>query len=41
MHSEVKKVLEMAKRKKRNERVVRLVDAAARGDITEVPPHAC
>lgn len=36
MHSEVKKVLEMAKRKKRNERVVRLVDAAARGDITEV-----
>lgn len=37
MHSEVKKVLEMAKRKKRNERVVRLVDAAARGDIAEVP----
>ena len=36
MHSEVKKVLEMAKRKKRNERVVRLVDAAARGNITEV-----
>ena len=36
MHSEVKKVLEVAKRKKRNERVVRLVDAAARGDVSEV-----
>ncbi len=36
MHSEVKKVLEVAKRKKRNERVVRLVDAAARGDVAEV-----
>ena len=41
MHSEVKKVLEMAKRKKRNERVVRLVDAAARGDITEVGSCDC
>ncbi len=39
MHSEVKKVLEVAKRKKRNERVVRLVDAAARGDVAEVTPH--
>ena len=36
MHSEVKKVLEVAKRKKRNERVVRLVDAAANGDVAEV-----
>ncbi|KAK9811376.1 hypothetical protein WJX72_002779 [[Myrmecia] bisecta] len=36
MHSEVKRVLEVAKKKKRNERVVRLVDAAARGDIDEV-----
>ena len=36
MHSEVKKVVEVAKRKKRNERVVRLVDAAARGDVAEV-----
>ena len=40
MHSEVKKVLEVAKRKKRNERVVRLVDAAARGDVAEVTPQA-
>ena len=41
MHTEVKKVLEVAKRKKRNERVVRLVDAAARGDVAEVValPH--
>ena len=38
MHSEVKKVLEVAKRKKRNERVVRLVDAAATGDVAEVSP---
>lgn len=38
MHSEVKKVLEVAKRKKRNERVVRLVDAAANGDVAEVSP---
>lgn len=36
MHSEVKRVVEVAKRKKRNERVVRLVDAAARGDVAEV-----
>ncbi|KAL3159544.1 hypothetical protein ABBQ38_009960 [Trebouxia sp. C0009 RCD-2024] len=36
MHSEVKKVLEVAKRKKRNERVVRLVDAAATGNVAEV-----
>lgn len=40
MHSEVKKVLEVAKRKKRNERVVRLVDAAANGDVAEVSPPA-
>ena len=33
---EVKRVLEMAKHKKRNERVVRLVDAAARGSLEEV-----
>lgn len=38
MHSEVKKVLEVAKRKKRNERVVRLVDAAATGNVAEVSP---
>ncbi|KAK9848396.1 hypothetical protein WJX84_008432 [Apatococcus fuscideae] len=36
MQPEVKRVLEMAKQKKRNERVVRLVDAAARGSIEEV-----
>ena len=41
MHSEVKKVLEVAKRKKRNERVVRLVDAAARGDVSEVATAVC
>lgn len=35
---EVKRVLEMAKQKKRNERVVRLVDAAARGSLEEVSP---
>lgn len=39
MHSEVKKVLEVAKRKKRNERVVRLVDAAATGNVAEVRPN--
>ncbi|KAK9861698.1 hypothetical protein WJX84_004552 [Apatococcus fuscideae] len=36
MKVEVKRVLEMAKHKKRNERVVRLVDAAARGSLEEV-----
>ena len=36
MHAEVKRVLEVAKRKKRSERVVRMVDAAARGHIEEV-----
>ncbi len=36
MHAEVKRVLEVAKRKKRSERVVRMVDAAARGIIEEV-----
>lgn len=35
-HGEVKRVLEVAKRKKRSERIVRLVDAAARGDTDEV-----
>ena len=38
MQVEVKRVLEMAKQKKRNERVVRLVDAAARGSLDEVGP---
>ena len=36
MHAEVKRVLEVAKRKKRSERVVRMVDAAARGTVEEV-----